>query len=282
MSTTGSKSQKVTVHDKEPNREGQWTTPFRTVLAVCLLASLPGLSGCGSDETVVTDDPVPLDGSISLRSPEDSAWLHADSVKFTWSYSGGLTGQVLFATVTIAESGQDVWTSQGTRQYSAGTNTSLTVSLADLGGWRNWGVSASNAAGDVRQSPPRSLNVLVQPGGSGDPDIEFTSVPQFGTTSDLQGRVLHVWPDECLVAIYLYVNGGWWTKPYWSTPTTAIDDTGGWTCDVTTGGIDERATQYVAFLIPNDYDPPLAYGESSLPEELNRNCLARVQVSRSP
>ena len=97
--------------------------------------------------------------------------------------------------------------------------------------------------------------------------IEFTSVPPKGSFDDLQGRVNCVDATQYKIAVYIQV-GGWWTKPYWSQPTTSINADGSWTTDITTGGIDETATKIVAYLIPNGINPPLRYGESDLPLEL--------------
>lgn len=120
------------------------------------------------------------------------------------------------------------------------------------------------------------------PGGPGDPAIEFTYVPPYGSYDNLRGQVWHVWPDDYGVAVYIYVNGGWWTKPYWNNPLTSINCDGSWKCDITTGGVDHIATRIIAYLVPCGYDPPLASGQSSLPQELEQNCVAKVEVTRNP
>ncbi len=120
------------------------------------------------------------------------------------------------------------------------------------------------------------------PGGPGDPAIEFTSVPPYGSFENLKGQVWHVEPGDYRVAVYIYVVGGWWTKPYWNNPVTVINCDGRWECDITTGGVDERATRIAAYLIPSGYDPPLAGGSSSLPPELEENSLAKAETTRTP
>lgn len=119
------------------------------------------------------------------------------------------------------------------------------------------------------------------PGGSGVPIIEFTYVPPYESFENLKGQVQHVKPAEHRVAVYIYVSGGWWTKPYWSTPLTPIQDDGSWVCDITTGGIDEKATKIVAYLVREGYDPPLMSGEPELPPDLKKS-LAKAEVSRRP
>jgi hypothetical protein len=66
----------------------------------------------------------------------------------------------------------------------------------------------------------------------------------------------------------------WWIKPYANDHVTEINCDGTWGCDITTGGIDEHATEVAAFLVPLTYPPPLAVGWSSLPNELYMNSLA--------
>jgi exo-beta-1,3-glucanase (GH17 family) len=119
------------------------------------------------------------------------------------------------------------------------------------------------------------------PGGPGDPTIEFTFVPAYGSFDNLKGKVLHVRPDDYRVAVYIKVGNGWWTKPYWNNPLTRINRDGSWTCDITTGGIDHRATVIVAYLVRADYDPPLGRG-GALPAELDQNSVAKVEATRSP
>lgn len=105
------------------------------------------------------------------------------------------------------------------------------------------------------------------PGGEGNPKIEFTKIPAYGSSENLQGQVWHVDPIEYKVVVYINVGGGWWIKPYYDEPKTSIDCDGSWTTDVTTGGIDETATEFAAYLIPAGYDPPLSRDVAEL--ELN-------------
>lgn len=120
------------------------------------------------------------------------------------------------------------------------------------------------------------------PGGPGDPDIEFVHVPSYGSFDDLTGNIWHVEPLDHRVLVYIYVEGGWWTKPYWNEPFTGISCHGGWVCDITTGGNDQFATRIAAFLVPSDSPPFLRSGEPSLPGELEATALDSIEVTRSP
>ena len=103
------------------------------------------------------------------------------------------------------------------------------------------------------------------PTGPTDLTIEFTSVPAYGSFLSLKGIVRHVDTEKLRVAVYIRVNGGWWTKPYWDSPATPISPDGSFSVDVTTGGRDEQATDIAAFLIPAEYYPPGLRGDTELP-----------------
>lgn len=111
------------------------------------------------------------------------------------------------------------------------------------------------------------------------PSIKFTYVPKYGSFKNLRGKVLNVKPKNYRVAVYIYING-WWSKPYWSTPKTKISSNGNWVCDITTGGIDQKATKIRAYLIPANYNPPLVYGNSEIPLKVQKKALAWVEVKR--
>ena len=120
------------------------------------------------------------------------------------------------------------------------------------------------------------------PGGPGPPELQLTRVPRYGSEQDLQGRALHVWPDSFRVAVYIRVRGGWWTKPHADTPLTAIRRDGRWTCDITTGCVDEEATNIAAFLVPAGYTPPLSLGAARLAAALDSAAVAKAEATRTP
>lgn len=120
------------------------------------------------------------------------------------------------------------------------------------------------------------------PGGPGQPAIEFSYVPPYGDKSrNLEGQAWHVASDDYKVAVFINVSGYWWTKPTFAQPLTTIKADGSWTCDVTTGGIDHTATKFAAFLLPEEYDPPLVSGEESLPVELSQKAVAKTETARA-
>lgn len=112
------------------------------------------------------------------------------------------------------------------------------------------------------------------------PTIGFTYIPSIGSFDNLTGSVSGVDPANYVVAVYIRVHGGWWTKPYWAWPTTEIGTDKKWSCDITTGGVDEEADAISAYLIPKGYDPPLAYGESYLPSKVRKHAVAKAYTER--
>lgn len=114
--------------------------------------------------------------------------------------------------------------------------------------------------------------------------IEFTSIPKYGSFDELQGRVTCAEPiqfDKYGIVVYIKVGGGWWVKPHTYEPLTPIQDDGSWATDITTGGIDETATEIVAFLVPTDYSSPALLGDKELPQELDENSIAKAKVERT-
>ena len=115
---------------------------------------------------------------------------------------------------------------------------------------------------------PPSSNVTQGP-----PAIFISGWPKNGI---VQGSVKNVDPSKYHVAVYIQVNGGWWTKPYFDAPLTAISTYGYWATNYITGGNDEDATEIVAVLLPNEASVQLADG-GGLPDFSN---YASARISR--
>jgi exo-beta-1,3-glucanase (GH17 family) len=131
---------------------------------------------------------------------------------------------------------------------------------------------------------PKNWSTGEIPGGSGTPAIELTCVPPYGSKEFLQGQVWHVRPDDFKVAIYIYIGqlNGWWNKPTYDERLTAINCDGSWAANIVTGGIDERATMLIAFLVPKEYFPPMANRAPELPAALDSAAIAWVARTRVP
>ena len=106
------------------------------------------------------------------------------------------------------------------------------------------------------------------------PAIHITSLPAYGTNELMSGVVSGVDVTAFRVASYIYIDGGgWWTKPTDQTPTVPIANDGSFAANVTTGGLDARATILCAALIPASQDPPRAFGARRVPAALNQAAL---------
>ncbi len=96
--------------------------------------------------------------------------------------------------------------------------------------------------------------------------IEITSWPPYNVSGSLSGVTWNSDPNRCRVAVYVYVAGGWYNKPSWSSPLTAIAADGSWKCSLPAPG-DVLATRLRAYLVPEWYMPPQASGQSTIPDE---------------
>ncbi|MFQ5632952.1 MAG: glycoside hydrolase family 16 protein, partial [bacterium] len=115
------------------------------------------------------------------------------------------------------------------------------------------------------------------------PSLVFITIPPYGSTQDLIGRVKNANPDSFKVAVYIFIEGGgWWTKPAFAQPLTPIRSDSTWTTDVTTGGNDIYATRIHAFLIPNGIAPPTSRGFACLPAFIDTISVADGLVERNP
>ena len=83
------------------------------------------------------------------------------------------------------------------------------------------------------------------------------------------------------VAVYISIPPyGWWNKPSWAQALTPLAPDGTWKCDITTGGEDPFATEILAVLVPQGYQPPLASGWQRLPDDLYQFPYADAQRFR--
>lgn len=130
-------------------------------------------------------------------------------------------------------------------------------------------------------SPPSGqrifLPVVTQDGTR--PVLTLDYIPPYGSYENLRGHVTGISPAAYKIAVYIKVSG-WWTKPYFVTPLTVIQNDGTWVADITTGGADVLATHLAVFLVPNGYTPPTMSGGVTLPSELYQNAIVYKLVPR--
>lgn len=109
--------------------------------------------------------------------------------------------------------------------------------------------------------------------------LTITSLPPRGSAGYAIGTALGFNPASYQgVAVYIDVDGQWWTKPTFASPLTTIAPDGVWQANIDTGGADANATEVAAFLIPTGFDVPQAGGLAALPSDLFS--LVHVVVNR--
>jgi len=114
----------------------------------------------------------------------------------------------------------------------------------------------------------------------GPPSVQVTTVPAYGSAHGIAGVVSGVQTADYVVATYINVSGGWWTKPTFANPTVPINPDGSFSCDTVTGGDDQDATEYEVFVVPSDYAPPPAAGGPSVPADIFSKAVASTDVLR--
>jgi hypothetical protein len=135
---------------------------------------------------------------------------------------------------------------------------------------------------DPEADPPLSATATVVVCGGG-VSVTITDVPPFGAKGAyLSGHVCAATPGDYTVAVYIWVGpaGGWWTKPTFDSPLTAIDAEGNFRCLVVSGGADSEATAYAVFVLPAVYTPPNVAGSCALPADLLAHAVASDEVER--
>ena len=114
---------------------------------------------------------------------------------------------------------------------------------------------------------------------NGEPSLSIDGLARNGD-GNLRGTVSAVGTVNHRVAVFIMVDGLWYTKPSFADPVVPIASDGTWSADVTTGPGDERAQRYAAFVVPAGYTPPAVSGLMILPDELRREAIVWTERLR--
>ena len=102
------------------------------------------------------------------------------------------------------------------------------------------------------RTPKRVVDLFTEP------RLQFSFVPPYGSFLNLKGVAKNLNPADYKLTSYLRVNSStWWVKPYLNPSKTTIKADGSWEIDMTTGGVDSTALEYIVYLINPDYVPDL-------------------------
>ncbi len=96
------------------------------------------------------------------------------------------------------------------------------------------------------------------------PSISITQLPAFGMAGNLAGVVSNADVTTNGVIVFIYVGGGWYSKPNCASPLTPLQRDGSWSANIATVGTDLQATEVAAFLVPTNYNPPCVDGAAGL------------------
>jgi exo-beta-1,3-glucanase (GH17 family) len=148
--------------------------------------------------------------------------------------------------------------------------------ILDASGNMKTGMNAAFSGAPVTDNWSRAI-----PGGTGAAVLQFSAVPPLGSLEDLRGEVRGVDPALYRVAVYIQVDGLWYPKPTYTSPTFYPRIDGDWSVDITTGLTDETATRIAAYLLPVAYRmAPVSAGSAGIPADVVANAVASREVSR--
>jgi hypothetical protein len=108
------------------------------------------------------------------------------------------------------------------------------------------------------------LGGSLSPARAASPGIVITNMPAFGALGNLSGFVTNANPATNSVAVFIFVAGGWYSKPGCASPLTPIQPNGSWSANITIYPSDTNATEIAAFLMPTNYNQPCADGTNGL------------------
>lgn len=205
--------------------------------AVCLLSGMD----CGGGTRVVIWPPPPNE------PPEASDQALSTVAGVPLNIVLDVTDAIgtVFATTIVSGPSHGLLNGSG-RQYT----------YTPQAGFQGTDVFTYTASDGQLDSNTATVTITIEP-----PSVSFTKVPPLGSQQDLEGTT-NVDPGSYKIVVYIKVNGTWWVKPRTDTPLTTINSNGTWKCDVTTGGIDEQATELRAYAVPNGWTLP---GTNTLP-----------------
>lgn len=110
--------------------------------------------------------------------------------------------------------------------------------------------------------------------------IAITNLPAFGAWGNLGGIVANAASASQRVAVFIYVGGGWYSKPSCAQPLTTIQPDGSWTANITPVPSDINATIIAALLVSSNYNQACVQGASGLPATVSQTALASAYATR--
>jgi len=238
--------------------------------------------------TINNDDQVPLP-TISAADIVDvgTPGNHPTNVELKLSAISLKQVSVSWSTVAgTASAPTDFAQASGTAVIAAGT-TMVSIAISVNGNWvigagRAFQVVLSNPVNAILSTPTVNISIPNKAGPVGIA-INRDKMPTYGANIGyLYGSISGIDPLNCKVAAFLYINGGWWSKPYDYRPYSYASNLGLWSLDVVTGGSDQNAIKFAVYLLPKvDAAPlPVTLGSPTIPAAIVNASLASDTVDR--
>jgi hypothetical protein len=269
--------------DLLPPYEQCATTPFQCIservgLAATTWAILADLQvnpfAPSNDQPLLTNpavspNPLPGGGVITLSvSISSSTGVASASAQIT-------NPDFTFTTVPLAL--QTGTASSGTW----GTTFNIPDDSSLIG--KNYLVSFSATDTGGNSSSSQTVTLPVGQPGQNTPIIKVTGLPAFNGFGSLTGQALNVDPTKFQVAVLLFINGfGWVSKPACNQVYVPLAADGTFSANVTSGGVDQTAIRYAAYLVPlpATFTYNCVVGVEGVPGVLDLNAVARTIVER--
>lgn len=127
----------------------------------------------------------------------------------------------------------------------------------------NWSATATPVPTPIPTKaalPPDQEVTPAQQQGSGSISIYLPTGANWPQNGIVAGFIKNADPTQYKVAIYIKVDGNWWSKPYFDYPAVDIYANGYWEALYVTGGNDAEASEIIAVLMPKSASVELAQG----------------------
>lgn len=128
--------------------------------------------------------------------------------------------------------------------------------------------------------PAQSLDAQYMADVKAGPYIVLTKIPDKGSLDLWEGLAINA-PPCCYKVVVLTFTDAWYTKPWYITPDTVIDQTNAFKFDTITGdGNPGEATQVSINLVPKSLETPIAEGSREIPKSIISQAVFSITLAR--
>ena len=109
------------------------------------------------------------------------------------------------------------------------------------------------------------------------PVISITSPNPNLWNESMTGYVYGIVPKNYKITVYGKIKSGWHNLPNRETTVLNIADDNSWACPLSINQI-SAISEYVIYLIPSGYSPPILVGANIIPVKLNLVCASKASI----